>query len=86
MYGNFLSPKFFRNAIVSDDGMVIDKKFHLSGNADNQLTDSELVRKYVTFHFYFPTGMHHPHHHRDSPKITRQNGLLSYKANCDKVC
>ena len=47
------------------------------------ITGSELVRKYVTFHFYFPVGQHHPPD--GNPILTNQNGLLMYKANCDKV-
>ena len=52
-------------------------------NNDKTLTGSELVRKYVTFHFYFPVGRHHPA--KGIPLLTLENGLLQYQANCDKV-
>ena len=48
------------------------------------LTGSELVRKYVTFHFFFPVGQHHPA--AGNPLLTKENGLFNYQANCDKVC
>ena len=48
-----------------------------------KLTGSELVRKFVTFHFFFPVGQHHPA--AGTPLLTRENGLLNYQANCDKV-
>ena len=51
--------------------------------SDEELTGSELVRKYVTFHFYFPVGQHHPP--QGTPLLTRENGLFQYQANCDKV-
>ena len=70
---------------ISNESMEMSaEKVNLSGNAHtDELTDSELVRKFVTFHFYFPVGRHHPP--PGSPILTRENGLLSYKANCDKV-
>ena len=49
-----------------------------------ELTGSELVRKYVTFHFFFPVGQHHPA--AGNPLLTKENGLFNYQANCDKVC
>ena len=50
---------------------------------NKELTGSELVRKFVTFHFFFPVGQHHPA--AGTPLLTRENGLLDYQANCDKV-
>ena len=54
-----------------------------SGQTDELLTGSQLVRKYVTFHFYFPVGNHHPP--LGTPLLSHENGLLQYQANCDKV-
>ena len=52
-------------------------------HGNKELTGSELVRKFVTFHFFFPVGQHHPE--TGIPLLTRENGLLNYQANCDKV-
>ena len=54
-----------------------------TNNGNKELTGSELVRKFVTFHFFFPVGQHHPA--VGTPLLTRENGLLNYQANCDKV-
>ena len=54
-----------------------------TAHGTKKLTGSELVRKFVTFHFFFPVGQHHPG--AGTPLLTRENGLLNYQANCDKV-
>ena len=54
-----------------------------TAHGNKELTGSELVRKFVTFHFFFPVGQHHPA--AGTPLLTRENGLLDYQANCDKV-
>ena len=58
---------------------------------DSELTGSELVRKYVTFHFFFPVGQHSPLYtlsglwYLSTPLFTRYTGLLQYRANCKRV-
>ena len=60
-------------------------------NLDSELTGSELVRKYVTFHFFFPVGQHSPLYtlsglwYLSTPLFTRYTGLLQYRANCKRV-
>ena len=58
----------------------------------SEITGSELVRKYVTFHFFFPVGRHSPLYtlsglwYLSNPLFTSHTGLLQYKANCKRVC
>lgn len=81
---NFRSiDKVQQNAYPSEEeNYILESKIGLTSNA-KELTGSELVRKYVTFHFFFPVGQHHPA--AGNPLLTRENGLLDYQANCDKV-
>ena len=69
-----------------ENGSANEEKILAQNNTtqgNNELTGSELVRKFVTFHFFFPVGQHHPA--AGTPLLTRENGLLDYQANCDKV-
>ena len=68
-----------------NDSATEEKKLaqNKTNHGNKELTGSELVRKFVTFHFFFPVGQHHPE--TGIPLLTRENGLLNYQANCDKV-